>query len=48
VFRLVEIVGDFFATGSVYGQGPATFSNTSLGSGFVFGLSGDEDFAFGS
>ncbi len=48
VFRLVEIDGDFFASGSVYGQGSATFSSSSLGGSFVFGLSGDEDFAFGS
>jgi hypothetical protein len=48
VFRLVEIDGDFFAAGSVYGQGSATFSSTSLGGNFVLGLSGAEDFAFGS
>jgi len=48
VYRLVEIDGDFFASGSVYGQGSAAFSSSSLGGSFVFGLSGDEDFAFGS
>jgi hypothetical protein len=48
VFRLVEIDGDFFAAGSVYAQGSATFSSASLGGSFVFGLSGDEDFAFDS
>jgi hypothetical protein len=48
VYRLVEIDGDFFASGSVYGQGTATFSSTSLGGSFVFGLAGDEDFSFGT
>jgi hypothetical protein len=48
VFRLVEIDGDFFASGSVYGQGTATFSSTSLGGSFVLGLAGVEDFGIGS
>jgi hypothetical protein len=47
VFRLVEIDANFFAAGSVYGQGSATYSRNSLGSSFVFGLSGDEDFGIG-
>jgi hypothetical protein len=48
VFRLVEIDGNFFASGSVYGQGTATFSGTSLGGSFVFGLAGEGDLDFGS
>jgi len=48
VYRLVEIDGDFFASGSVYAQGSGTFSAATLGGSFVFGVSGDEDFAFGA
>ncbi len=47
VFRLVEIDANFFATGSIYGQGSATYSYESLDNSFVFGLAGDEDFSFG-
>ena len=47
VFRLIEIDANFFASGSVYGQGSATFSSASLDSSFVFGLSGEEDFGIG-
>ncbi len=46
VFRLVEIDGNFFAAGSVYGQGSASFSGSAFSGSFVFGLSGAEDFAF--
>ena len=48
VFQLVEIDGNFFAAGAVYGQGSATFSPTSLGGSFVMGVSGIEDSAIGS
>ena len=47
VFRLVEIDSNFFASGSIYGQGSATFSYNSLGNSFVFGLSGEEDYGIG-
>jgi hypothetical protein len=47
VFRLVEIDANFFASGSIYGQGSATYSYNSLGSSFVFGLSGEEDYGIG-
>ncbi len=47
VFRLVEIDSNFFASGSIYGQGSATYSSTSLGSSFVFGVSGEEDYGIG-
>jgi len=47
VFRLVEIDANFFASGSIYGQGSATYSSASLGSSFVFGVSGEEDYGIG-
>ena len=46
VFRLVEIDGNFFAAGSVYGQGTTVFSSSSLGGNFAFGQSGDEGRSF--
>ena len=48
VFRLVEIDSNFFAAGSVYGQGSAAFSSTSLGGAFAFSQSGDSAAGFGS
>jgi hypothetical protein len=48
VFRLVEIDANFFASGSIYGQGSATYSGASLEGSFVFGLSGEEDYGIGS
>jgi len=42
VFRLIETDGVGFAAGSIYGQGTATFSTSSLDSKFVFGVSGVE------
>ena len=47
VFRLVEIDSNFFASGSIYGQGSAIYSYGSLGGNFVFGLSGEEDYGIG-
>ena len=47
VFRLVEIDANFFASGSIYGQGSSTYSSASLGSSFVFGVSGEEDYGIG-
>ena len=46
-FRLIEFDGVGFATGSMYGQGAAAFSGASLGSKFVFGQSGIENFGIG-
>ncbi len=48
VFRLVEIDANFFASGSIYGQGSATYSGASLEGSFVFGVSGEEDYGIGS
>jgi len=42
VFRVIETDGVGFAAGSIYGQGTAAFSAASLGSKFVFGVSGVE------
>jgi hypothetical protein len=42
VFRVIETDGVGFAAGSIYGQGTAAFSTASLGSKFVFGVSGVE------
>ena len=47
VFRLVEIDANFFASGSIYGQGSATYSGASLEGSFVFGVSGEEDYGIG-
>jgi hypothetical protein len=47
VFRLVEIDANFFAAGSIYGQGSATFTGNPFASSFVFGVSGEEDYGFG-
>ena len=47
VFRLIEIDSNFFATGSVYGQGSAAYTDNSLAGSYVFDLFGEEDFGFG-
>ena len=48
-FRLIETDGNFFAAGSMYGQGTTagTFSPASLTGNFVFGQQGQEDVGIG-
>ena len=44
-FRLIEVDGNGLqAVGSMYGQGAGAFSAATLGSKFVFGQSGIEDY----
>jgi len=47
VFRIIETDEDFFGAGSIFGQGSATFSSSSLTGNFVFGQSGETEMALG-